>query len=168
MGIKYLAILIMLGAGTVSAGTLSSLQTPDNALAYPGFPSLHGCGADTFNANDTAHGFCYRSKSSACSGRGCQPVVNSEYYDVNWNTDGSVVSSTLCGALRHHNPQPNQWTYAFDINGALYTEANCHGFPFTSPDVVNVDGVNYYYFATSPSGLFELLRNSAGPFVYQF
>lgn len=155
--------LLLAGCTTAVAGTLNPLVTPDNAVAYPGFPSAHGCGGDTWNADETAHGFCYRSKSQACSGRGCQPVVNTEYYDVNWNTDGSVLSSALCGTRRHHNPQVDTFTYQ-----AGYSAANCHNPALTASNTTTIDNVNYYDFGASPSGQFELLRGTAGPFIYQF
>lgn len=161
--IFVLSMLIVGCVTTAEAGTLNALATPDNAVAFPGYPSLHGCQADTWAPSDVAHGFCYRSRTQACSGRGCQPVVNSEYYDVSWSADGSVASSTLCGTRRHHNPQADVWVYQ-----AGYNAASCHEPVLTSPQRTTIDGVNYYDFGVSPDGQYDLLRGNAGPFIYAF
>lgn len=164
----FILVLIGIMAGITgtacNAGTFFPLATPDNAVAYPGFPSSHGCGGETFNPTDTAHGYCYRSKSTACSGRGCQPTVYTDYFDVNWNVDGSVLSSALCGTRKHHNPQADVFAYSFG-----YDATNCRGPALSSDTTVFIDPYNYYYFATSDSGLYELVRGgTVGPAIYQF
>lgn len=161
-------LLIALGTacastGKAQAGTLIPVLTPDNAVAYPGYPSLHGCQAETFNADDTSNGFCYRSKTLACSGRGCQPVVNTEYFRVAWDVGGNSLISLSCGTRRHHNPQADVWVYQ-----AGYDASNCRSPALSSDTTVYIAPYTYYYFATSPSGQYELVRGNAGPFIYQF
>ena len=156
------AMTLMLG-GKAEAGTFNALLTPDNAVAYVGYPSFHGCGGETWNPTDTAHGFCYRYYTTACSGRGCQQTQYHEYFDVNWNPDGSVLSSVSCGTRKHHNPQTDVWAYSFG-----YDNTNCRAPILTSAQTVSIDGYTYYDFGVSPSGLYDLIRGNAGPFSYQY
>lgn len=161
--ILFAALLGISGVALACAGTFIPLLTPDNAVAFPGFPSSHGCNAGTFAVNDTAHGYCYRTRSTACSGRGCQPVQNSEYFKVSWDIEGNPFASVFCATRRHHNPQPDVWVYepGFDAT-------NCHAPALTSATTVLIGDQYYFYYDTSTSGQYELLRGTAGPFIYQF
>lgn len=150
--------------GIAQAGTLTPLQVPPVVnLSYPYFHAWAGTG---FAADDTIVGFSQSSHASPCSGRGCVPVNYVQVYASTWSTAGVSLTAVHCGQLRIHRPQLPQWTY-----DPGYDATNCKIPTLGTDTTVTVDGVSYYYVATSADGLYELINGQFANFgsnVYQF
>lgn len=150
-----IALMGLILCGLCHAGTVQ-LPVPEG---MPG--NQHLCATSGFNGDGTVAGACHGVVSSACSGRGCQPVTNTYTYVAAWDLDGNMVRSAACSVIRHHSPQPNATTY---LNG--YTAATCPGLVFnpTGTQVV-VEDYPYYYVSTNAVGDEALNTNYAG-FLY--
>ena len=145
-------------AGAASAETLSALPPPPS-LVGPGHQVV--CAASSFNADDSVKGTCKSASSTACSGRGCQPVTTTVFYIVAWS-DLAPALGDACYSVRHHLPQPDQLTL---LNG--HTQADCP-FALNTGTVVMINGTPYWYVATSADGAFELVNWQAGSLLVAF
>jgi hypothetical protein len=163
--VRALVTALALSASALaSAGTLIALQSPVVVnLAYPYSHTWEGAG---FAADDTITGYASASRMYPCSGRGCVPVRYTYVYASTWDLAGNDLSATYCGQLRTHPPQQPQWTYE-----PGYDATNCQLINLVTGTTVNVNGVDFYYVATSSDGLYELLNGKTGNYgsnVYQF
>jgi len=155
---KSLAFALCLLASAASAETLTGLSPPASLL-QPGYRV--SCAASSFNADDSVNGTCKAAISSACSGRGCQPVTVTTFYIVRW-TDAAATLGDACMTVRHHLPQADQVT---PLNG--HTQADCP-FVLSTGTVVTINGTPYWYVATSADGAFELVNWQAGSLLVAF
>jgi len=147
---KTLILFMTLAASAAHALTLTPVQTPTLPKSQ-----AHACDALTFNADDTAQGFCRAVTWGGCSGRGCQPTYTYQFFDTRWNTDGSVVSSVPCGTWVTHLPALSQWTYQ-----PKYDATTCHNFNLNAgeQEYIPVDAYHYwfYYLTASVNGAYAL------------
>jgi len=142
------------------AGTLSVLQLP------PQFPTVyyyHNFNfGKTFDADGSVIGSAQSTHSDPCSGRGCQPVQWTQVYNVAWDTSGNILTSILCGTMRHHRPQDNSWVYELGFD-----ETNCqYNSTLATDTVTNIDGVSYYLVYTN--GAAEIVNSQTKSYVYVF
>ena len=148
----------MMGAVPAMADSLIQLPIPAGVVGQEGRTSCVGNG---FNADHSVFGACNSVTSSACSGRGCNPVTYTTTYVAAWDADGVPLSAIACSVTRHHSPQPNVTTYE---NG--YDETSCPGVNlFGTHTVVVVDGTPFYYVATDPVTGAELVNSNAAGFL---
>jgi hypothetical protein len=163
------ALALLFGAGIAHAGTFSPLQIP-TVVAQP-YPVRHLCAGFSFNATDGVVGECRTLVYGPTGGRGSTPVQYYTFYSVQWDNSGNVVSAVPCGTLRFHLPQADVWAYA-----AGYDATNCRQFQMGTSSTVTITwngpwgpgDYSYYYVATSPDGLYELLNDQNFSYVYQF
>ena len=147
-------------AATADAGPLSALQLPAAIPTAYYYRNLSE--GQSFSIDGSVLGVSQSSRSDTCSGRGCQPVVWTQVYNVAWDTSGNVESATLCGARRHHPPQIDSWIYE-----AGFDATSCKAFTtLATATVVQIDGVNYYYVTTN--GLAEIANGQTKSYVYLF
>jgi len=128
------------------------------------------CEGQSFNADDSVHGTCEVIVSSACSGRGCQPVTYTTFYIADWDLAGNPTLEDRCAQVRHHLPQANQWTF---FNG--HTAADCPAPSFGTSTTVGIpygayswDVAYYYYVTTSADGAYEIVNLQSTSYVVAF
>jgi hypothetical protein len=155
--VKSIAMLVlMLGAVPATANSLIQLPIPGAVVGQPGRTLCAGGG---FNADHSISGACTSATSTACSGRGCNPVTTTITYVAAWDAEGNAISATACSSTRHHVPQADVTTYE---NG--YDATTCLGLSFFGTHtVVVIDGIPFYYVATdSVTGAESVNSNVAG------
>jgi hypothetical protein len=160
MTVKSIVMLVlMMGACPAMADSLIQLPIPGGVVGQEGRTSCVGSG---FNADHSVFGACNSAISSACSGRGCNPVTNTTTYVAAWDADGVPISAIACSVTRHHSPQPNVTTYENGFDGTSCLDLNFFG----THTVLVVDGTPFYYVATDPVTGAELVNsNVAGLLV---
>lgn len=146
--------------GLASSAELVQLPIPAPA-DIAGQDAQRHCAAIGFNADSTIAGACRTATSTACSGRGCQPVTTITGYVAAWDAAGNPVSATACSVTRHHLPQADMTTYA-----PGYGPLNCPPVKYQTPTVVSIDGVPYWYVSTDPASGAELVNSNSAGFVY--
>lgn len=147
------SILFSLAALPAHATTLATLIPP---------PGVTACSGNSFDAADNVLGACRTVKSLPCSGRACQPVTYTYFYNVTW-TDGVPGAVDLCFSVRRHSPQAPEVTY---YGG--HSAADCRTVTWLTYTVVSVNGVAYYYVATSVDGLLELVNTNSSTLLVTF
>lgn len=149
--------LLMMVSGIALADATVPLTQP--ALAGIGIAGRTACVGSAFNSDNSVTGACHTVRSSACSGRGCQPVTYTTNYIAVWDANGTALSVTACSVTRHHLPQANQTTA---LNGI--DPSDCTGLIFNpTGTVVVIDAVPYYYVSTDAVTGAQLVNsNSAG------
>lgn len=157
-----IALLLMLGLmGVASAQTSDNvvlLQSPPGVAVIPGHTSCEG---SAFNADSSVVGACRVISSTACSGRGCQPVTLTTTYVANWDAAGTPLSAVACKVVRHHLPQADAVTYAPGYDATTCPSINTG----STGTVVVVDGFPFYYVTTGPDGA-ELLDSQAQGYLF--
>lgn len=158
--VKTLIGLMFLFSGAVQAQQLIALTQP--ALVGVGQPARTACVGTAFNADSSIVGACRTATSSACSGRGCQPVTFTTTYVASWDVFGDPTGVTACSVTRHHLPQADTVVY-----GSGFGPSNCPVVVFNpTGNTVNVNGTPFYYVTTDAQTSNELVNsNSAGYLV---
>lgn len=160
---------------------LAALAVPALAMAHPTFTpfapppgvraavpagAMH-CAGNAYNAKGKIRGACASPHAYPCSGRGCQPVTVTRYYNATWAADGAPISAILCMSIRHHLPQPDRYTY---YNG--FAARDCKKPELRSQTVVMINRGSgpspYYLIATSPSGLTEIVADGSRSYLVTF
>ena len=156
---KTLLIALALFAGAAHAETLIPLQKPADVHSARGVV----CDGAGFNVDDTLSGSCYTVAASACSGRGCVPLMTYSVYATLWALDGGVVADVFCGTHRYHYPAVDSWVYA-----PGFTPATCY-MPPAAAGAAKAIGIYWYYtVATSADGTREAVTGQAGQFIGVF
>lgn len=158
----FIAVLALSASALVpsNAGTLSVLQLPPQfPIAYYYHNFSFG---KTFDTSGNVLGSAQSTHSDPCSGRGCQPVQWTQVYNVAWDTSGNILTSVLCGTMRHHRPQENSWVYelGFDSTNCQYNST------LATDTIVTVDGMTYYYVYSN--GAAEIVNSQTKSYVYVF
>ena len=162
---KKFVLGLFLGVVGISAAyadtTMEGFPVPTDGL----ITSQVGCAGNSFSEDgSTIIGACSSTKTSACSGRGCQPVRYKTFYNVTWSVPDLVPSvADACMMVRTHAPQAPQYTF---YNG--HVAADCHGLSISSPSVTMVNGAPYYLIAVSPTGLYEIVANFSISYLVTF
>lgn len=162
---KQFIVGMMLSVGAIAGAHADTTLEPITAEIPANFPgNVHSCAGNSFDANDSIIGACRVTRSQACSGRGCQPVQYTTYFNVTWTTPDLTPSvPDACVTVRHHLPQTNTYTY---LNG--HVAADCRGLAQSSASVTSVNGVPYYLIAVSNSGLYEIVANYGTSWLVTF
>lgn len=155
---KALIASLVLLASAAQAQSLVPLTEP--ALDGIGLSGRTACVGDSFNADSSIVGACHTVTSSACSGRGCQPVTYTTNYIATWDATGSATSVQACSVIRHHSPQADQVTY---LDG--HSAVDCPSVVFNRGSTVEINGTPYYYVSTSVNGDELVNSNAAGYLV---
>lgn len=146
-------VLFFALASFAQADELVSLLSPPEVSVVAGHTA---CAGTWFNADSSILGTCRVIRSSACSGRGCQPVTYTVTYIANWDELGVPTSAMLCKTIRHHAPQADVVTYA-----AGFDATNCFNLNLQATgSTIILDGVPYYYVTAGRAG--RILANSNG------
>ncbi len=159
------ALIGLMVAGLANAGTLVQLAQP---ASLNGIGNQHACVGVGFAADNSVYGACKTVTSSACSGRGCQPVSYVTTYATTWDAEGNPIAATPCRIARHHLPQADQITY---LNG--YDATSCPPVKLSEPTVVGIPygtypwEVMYFYYVTTDAVTgAELVNNNTWGFLY--
>lgn len=162
---KFLALGLML-VGAVQAGTLVQLAQPPSLNGVGG--AQHSCVGVGFNADHSIYGACRTVTSSACSGRGCQPVTVTTDYATVWDAAGDPIVAVLCSITRHHIPQTNTTQYA-----PGYDATNCPSVVLGTGTTVGIpygpyawQEAYYYYVTTDPVTGAELVNSNSWGFLF--
>ena len=157
----FAAVAVLIAAPAFAAD-ITALAVPAG-IARP--PSHDYCAARAFDGADKIIGVCKDVHESACSGRGCQPVTITTFYNVVWSAGGVAPAASVCYTLWHH-AQSNVYT---DANGQLLLAAprSCP-FVLATGTVVYVDGVPYWYAATSADGAYEIVNTQYNSVLLTF
>ena len=171
---KKLGLFVLIGmmglmGALAHAGTIVQLPLPI-ALEDVGQSGTKSCVGVKFNADNSVYGQCKTVASSACSGRGCQPVQTTTAYAVTWDATGTeVLAEVACSVTRHHLPQPNTTTYApgFDATSCPGVVLNSTGTTVGIPYGPYAWQLAYYYYVTTDAVTGgELLNSNVWGFLY--
>ncbi len=158
------ALALMVFSAFSHAGTLVQLVQPES---LNGIGTQHSCAGVGFAADHSVYGICKMVTASACSGRGCQPIVVTSDYATTWDADGNPIAAVLCSVTKHHLPGADQVTYV-----AGYDATTCPKLQLSTGTTVGIPygtqpwEVTYFYYVTTDVTGAELVNSNVWGFLY--